>query len=587
MARSSSTFISLFLVLASATTSTYGLKLPFQRRAPVKGATATSLPLTRNFTFGQTESESINNVQDIRYTTNITINGVSVHVVLDTGSTDLWVNPPGGVGDFNDTKIPIESFYGDGTYGVSGTIGVSPFTFGPYTVEKQAFMNIDKSTIKGLEENGIYGIFGLSFDLAKVSPINNKIKRLYGAGATWGQSPLRNIFQEHPDQPNFVAIDLSRTDDLEDTQGGSFDIGEYAAAYATVANKTKLPQSPKGGDRWTTILDGIFVGTEAVEVTSGIAGIPAGSAQALLDTGDPTAIFPTAIADAIYSRVPGAALYISDTVRVWVVPCNTTTIVELVFGGEKYPIHPLDLSTIIDPPIQVDGKVYTVCLASIEAVDSWGGDAYDMSLGDSFLRNVYSVYDFGDNLPDGTIGEPYMQLLSQIDPVKAVEQVTSIRGKTLASLPPLIDPATLVGLLGGTSSGTPATPPPVSTALPSLTDAPIPNPTSTDSADSAEGGVSKVKSAIATNLSAVGNYVVSFDESSLKGFGYVLIGLLGANFLIGVILIVLGIIACKRGSAVGSRKSVSLAGTGSQAQGQYVPLKNQESYYQTPAYGQI
>lgn len=59
-------------------------------------------------------------------------------MALDTGSTDLWVNLPDGIGEpFNDTGLPLELLYGDGSYGVSGTIGVSPFAYGAYEVDRQ------------------------------------------------------------------------------------------------------------------------------------------------------------------------------------------------------------------------------------------------------------------------------------------------------------------------------------------------------------------------------------------------------------------------------------------------------------------
>lgn len=240
--------------------------------------------------------------------------------------------PPGGIGAFNDTGIAIELLFGDGSYGTTGTIGVAPFEFGSYKIERQAFMNADQSNIGGLQEIGVYGLMGLSFDFVTASPINQKIKSIYGPDATWGRSVLRNIFQQDPSEPNFIAIHLSRSDDLEDTSGGSLTIGEYATKYANVASKPKLPQHPKGGDRWTTLLEGLYVDGTAVDVVSTIASVPAGQSQALLDTGDPHGIFPVAMYDAIYSKIPGAALLNDGKERVWIIPCNTTSHVEVAFG---------------------------------------------------------------------------------------------------------------------------------------------------------------------------------------------------------------------------------------------------------------
>ena len=132
------------------------------------------------------------------------------------------VIPPDGIGQFNDTGIELELLYGDGSYGTWGTIGVSPCQFGSYQVERQAFLHALESTIRGMQELGIYGLMGLSFDFSTASPINRKIKSLYGEDATWGRSLLQNIFSQDGSQPNFIAIDLTRAGDLEDTNGGSF-----------------------------------------------------------------------------------------------------------------------------------------------------------------------------------------------------------------------------------------------------------------------------------------------------------------------------------------------------------------------------
>ncbi|KAG6844198.1 hypothetical protein H0H87_008984 [Tephrocybe sp. NHM501043] len=241
------------------------------------------------------------------------------------------VMPPGGIGTFNDTKIPLNLRYGDGSYGVNGTIGVSPFEFGPFKVEKQAFLSAEKSTIGGMTELGINGLFGLSFDQPDASPINHAIQTAYGATATWGASVLKNIFAQNASQPNFIAVDLARTQDLESTAGGSFNIGEYEPTYASVVSAPKIPIYPPNASRWTGLLDGITINNATVELgKSVIADTPKGKAVALFDTGSPGGVFSNAIMREIYSRIEGAAF--DDVLSMWIIPCTATPEVEVVLG---------------------------------------------------------------------------------------------------------------------------------------------------------------------------------------------------------------------------------------------------------------
>jgi len=59
-------------------------------------------------------------------------------------------------------------------------------------------------------------------------------------------------------------------------------------------------------------------------------------------------------------------------------------------SGKKYPIHPLDLSTISDPFI-IDGQNTVACVSAFMGRNVFGVQGFEYSLGDSFLRNVYSV----------------------------------------------------------------------------------------------------------------------------------------------------------------------------------------------------
>lgn len=57
----------------------------------------------------------------------VSLNSILTHRVI----------PPGGIGQYNDTGIPLSLRYGDGSYGVDGTIGLAPFEFGPYKIDRQ------------------------------------------------------------------------------------------------------------------------------------------------------------------------------------------------------------------------------------------------------------------------------------------------------------------------------------------------------------------------------------------------------------------------------------------------------------------
>jgi saccharopepsin len=118
---------------------------------------------------------------------------------------------------------------------------------------------------------------------------------------------------------------------------------------------------------------------------------------------------------------------------------------------------------------------------------------------------VYFSFDFGDKLFHNTTGKPYIQLLSEIDPAKAIAQVASIRGKAMSALPSEMDPTTLVGLLMGASSTDPTPACPSVTSHCMTTDL-IPMPTATTQALVAN------KSAITSSLISTGSTMAGYDD---------------------------------------------------------------------------
>ncbi|KAJ2925291.1 hypothetical protein H1R20_g11803, partial [Candolleomyces eurysporus] len=474
--------LSLLNVLCLSTSWVTATSLEFRRVAQSSASSkrgsllpSTSSGLHARGTSGDGPGNNrMNNHVDVRYSANITLGGKEFVVALDTGSADLWVFPDDrGEGLYNITDIPVEQRYGDGSIGVNGTVAFASFQMGSFNVPQQAFIHVESANAPGLKEYGVDGLLGLGFNSVIVSPINQAVKGQWGQNATLGSTVLTNIFsQDGRNESNFIALDLSRTDDLEDTDGGSFSIGEYAEPWKAVAQAPKLYQYPQGGYRWTTLLDGITVGGTPLSLSSLLRGVPEGRLIAFIDTGDSAAVLQRNLQNDLYSYIPGAATFSQGDSRVWIIPCNTTTIVEFTFG-----------------------------------------------------------FDFGDS--DGTAaGQPYIQFLAKTDPAKATAQVALIRSRTMADLPPEIEPAKLVEML------------------------------------SAEDPTVRPGNAPLSAASFSTQELPSAQESrsSVDKYGPVIIGLMAVNAVIGVILLALSVLNLiqRRGLARGATRSALL----------YVPVKS-------------
>ena len=114
-----------------------------------------------------------------------------------------------------------------------------------------------------------------------------------------------------------------------------------------------------------------------------------------------------------------------------------------------------------------------------------------------------------------------MQLLSTTNLLDAYNDFNISRTKTLASLPPTIDPQTLINLSNAQTSDN-----------------------DTDTTDSA----TKVSGAVEASSSPSSSSDMSSQLYNLVDkYGPVIIGLLAGNVLIGVLLCIIGLTVCLRG----------------------------------------
>ncbi|KAJ6566826.1 aspartic peptidase domain-containing protein [Mycena capillaripes] len=426
-----------------------------------------------------------------QYTINLTIAGTSVNAFLDTGSTDLWVAPRrGAIGPFESTGVAVKLAFGDGNAFVNGTIGLGKVEIAGSEVPAQAFLNVTQN----VGFTGEFGLVGLSFDDPSIAQIPAALTAAKMDGAVVGKSLLSSIFDQNPDKGRFFGLSLSRQHDKDDSADASLDIGELDVKYAAVQNTPILSLFPENGFEWSVLTDGIHVNGVSIPWFSNSKTTPPGKNLVLLDSGTTNILVPAEIRDAIYSVVPGAILAKNSSIP--------TIQMSASFAGERYRIHPLDV-TDFTVALGPDGKNYTICVGAITNGGVITADSLDALFGDTFLRNVYTVFSFGNDTTP-----PHVQLLSQTDK-NAPTDFAKVRAKRLHAGPPELAPADIIALFDGPSSS-------VSTSGKVSND--LANPASSPS-----------------------------EDSQVTKYAPIVIGLLGANLLVLLVLAFLGITGLVKG----------------------------------------
>nr|GAT52388.1 predicted protein [Mycena chlorophos] len=496
------------------------------------GASRTSLsrrPAAKSFVAAavsapsSSDSVSLANVEDIRYAITTMVNGVPFNLLVDTGSADLWVIEPSDSRAASFTydstnSQPFVLVYGGGN--ITGVTASASVQIGDFSISNQAIGVIPPSGVHVADvlELGLDGLVGTAFGLNN-NPFDESFL-VAELGPVAGQPFLFNIFDSMPVENNFVGMSLSRTDDLEGSADASFTVNSldplHAAAVSSAAPQAVFPGIDANG-RWSVLVDAIYVGTTQIPLgDSVIHGTPAGKLVVMMDSGTPTSSIPTALWYALYANIPGTTVGDIDGAPVFTIPCESTTIMTVVIGGVQFPIHPLDLSNIATgPSADVGLGDNSVCLSALNAGPADPGDI-DVIFGDSFMRNFYSVFNYGDS-PSSPGSDASIQFVSLTDAASAQSDVAAVRMQAFANgtYPPELT-TTLSGFV-----------PAIPGVFPSFL-----NPDGSDG--SAAGALSGSLASGSTETSGSSKYVT------------VIISLLAANLLVVLALLVLGIMTYRR-----------------------------------------
>ncbi|KAL0578739.1 hypothetical protein V5O48_003237 [Marasmius crinis-equi] len=365
--------------------------------------------------------------RSLEYSVNITLGGDEYDVLLDTGSSDLYI-----FGEPRQSKrTDITADLSHRKSKVSGRVQTGDLIFGCLYVEDQAYLVVDGS--ENIDTAPGTGLIGIG-----PSPASN-IRKAYNSPA--GNPVLDKIFRQDMTLPRYITILLGKdliehvsNGDLPEGQQGVFTIGSIVPECEHITEMPKLSAltDQAQSQHWELLLDSngiIGPDGKAIETKTSIPKPTEGKPDQLrlsLDTGFTLPQLPGAIIDQIYGRIPGAVFFedgslyeghnrdLAEMQNFWVIPCDYEVNVTFLFGGKEYPISPLDLSW----QVAEDSKGKPVCVNYLQqTTDSIAGNTVDGILGMAFLRNMYMLLDYGNSVDgsDANKADSYIQLLSTVD----------------------------------------------------------------------------------------------------------------------------------------------------------------------------
>ncbi|KAF2262299.1 acid protease [Lojkania enalia] len=291
------------------------------------------------------------------------------HLLLDSAASNTWVMSEScmteackthnlfGNGDSSSLKTEDTKFsitYGTGS--VSGTIGtdtihistMSPtLTFGLATNVSSEFSSYPMDGILGIGR-------GDNTDGTIESPTIMDVLSTSGSIKS-----------------KLYAIHLSRSKDgLND---GELNLGEINKDRFN-GELNYVPTIPNDTGFWE-------VGIDDIGVDGTMTGI--NDRTAILDSGTSFILMPEGDAVSVHELIPGY----TQSGETFTVPCSTTKVVQIAFGGQRYNISTADY---------IGGELGNgKCKSNIIGRQTFGEKEW--LVGDVFLKNVYSVFDFDNS----------------------------------------------------------------------------------------------------------------------------------------------------------------------------------------------
>ncbi|QRV74112.1 aspartyl protease [Ceratobasidium sp. AG-Ba] len=365
------------------------LAVPLTRRQPVKRAVhdagwAKSLGESLNSKYGGGSRKRasgtnalVNRGTDSMYYGSVAVGTppVAFNVILDTGSSDLWLasstcytgcrNVPtfdaSASSTFKNLSTTFAIRYGSGQ--AAGELGSDSVKMAGFQVDGQTFALADQVSAN-LLSNPISGLMGLGWSTIASSGATPMWETL-AKGNQWTE-PVMSFFLTR-----FINVD--NADTLE--PGGEFMMGgTNSNLYTGDIDYVDIPNGQES--YWLIPLTGLGVNG---------ASVLSGTENAAIDTGTTLVGGPTSSIDAIFAQIPNSQRGTGDLQGYYLYPCSTSVTITMTFSSRTWTIDPADFLLM--------RASSTMCVGAFFALNL-SGSAPSWIVGDTFLKNVYSVYRF-------------------------------------------------------------------------------------------------------------------------------------------------------------------------------------------------
>ncbi|KAI0027944.1 aspartic peptidase domain-containing protein, partial [Vararia minispora EC-137] len=302
-------------------------------------------------------------------------------VVLDTGSSDLWLATNGCSGcasgtplfntgsssSFTSANRPATFQYGSG--GAQGTLGQDTVSFAGFTLSNQPVSAVSLVTANII--NGpISGIMGLGFQA--LSQFNL---------APFWQNLVSGNRLPNAEFAFFLARESSTAQGNDsENPGGVFTLGGTNSSLFQGSIDFQSFPSGSSPSYWLQTVSQVLLNGQAVSIGS------ASNNLAAIDTGTTLIGGPSAAVQNFYSRIQGS---VSIGNGMFAYPCSTTLNVSFAFGGSSWPVAAQDLNfgRVPGGAGLCQGAIFDVAQGSATSAStpSW-------IIGDAFLKSVYTVF---------------------------------------------------------------------------------------------------------------------------------------------------------------------------------------------------